>query len=196
MNYKISNQQKLNLRSKIDEFKDKVDNLLDLGMNCSNWTSIPSDHTSPPGRGGHYQSYVVLQDIYREEAKKVNMFYMAQFYYNEKMSMRQRMEIATHLENFNYSMFYDEAESYGNSYDGEDYVELTEFQFMYFRNHGAKNASNIAKKQKVKQVLHQFTRRSQKCRTSAVVSAFMGNCNQAVPELLRNTMEFVGHTGY
>ena len=196
MNCTNSNQQNLNLRSKIDEFKDMVDNLLDLGMDCSNWTSIPSDHTSPPGRGGHYQSYVVLQDIYREEAKKVNLFYMAHFYYNEKMSMRQRMEIAAHLENFNYSMFNDEAESYGNSYDGEDYVEFTEFQFMYYRNHGAKNASNIAKKQKVKQVLHQFTRRSQRWRTGAVVSAFMGKCNQAVPELLRNTMEFVGHAGY
>jgi hypothetical protein len=196
MNYNISNQQKLNLRSKIDEFKDMVDNLLDLGMDCS----------SPPLPGGLVwsdgievqllQSYVVLQDIYRAEAKKVNLFYMAHFYYNEKMSMRQRMEIAAHLENFNYSMFNDEAESYGNSYDGEDYVELTEFQFMYYRNHGAKNASNIAKKQKVKQVLHQFTRRSQRWRTGAVVSAFMGKCNQAVPELLRNTMEFVGHAGY
>ena len=171
MNYTNSNQQKLNLRSKIDEFKDMVDNLLDLGMDW-NWK------------------------IYREEAKKDNLFYMAHFYYNEKMSMRQRMEIAAHLENFNYSMFNDEAESYGNSYDGEDYVELTEFQFMYYRNHGAKNASNIAKKQKVKQVLHQFTRRSQRWRTGAVVSAFMGKCNQAVPELLRNTMEFVGHAGY
>jgi hypothetical protein len=196
MNYNISNQQKLNLRSKIDEFKDMVDNLLDLGMDCS----------SPPLPGGLVwsdgievqllQSYVVLQDIYRAEAKKVNLFYMAHFYYNEKMSMRQRMEIAAHLENFNYSMFNDEAESYGNSYDGEDYVELTEFQFMYYRNHGAKNASNIAKKQKVKHVLHQFTRRSQRWRTGAVVSAFMGKCNQAVPELLRNTMEFVGHAGY
>ena len=196
MNNTNSIQQKLNLRSKMDEFKNKVDYLLELGMNCSNWRSIPSDYTNPSGRGGHYQSYVLLQDIYLSEAQKVNMFYMAYFYYNEKMSMRQRIEIATHIGNFNYSMFHDEAEKYGNSYEGEDYAELTEFQFMYYRIHGEKNASNIAKNEKVKRVLTQFTRRSQRWRTNAVVSAFMGNCNQALPELLRNTMEFVGHTGY
>jgi len=193
MNCTNSNQQNLNLRSKMNEFKDMVNDLEGVCReSVSRCFSMDDYEDEDREDENEYPNCVAFWNNYYAEAEKVNKFYMAHFYYNDSMTMKERKNLATHMKGFNQNVFgFDSAEGMAQ-FGGED-APLSDIEFMYYRVHGAKNAFKNAKKQKVKRALQQFARRT---KTSAVVSAFMGKCNQAVPELLRNTMEFVGHTGY
>jgi len=193
MNCTNSNQQKMNLRSKMNEFKRMVNDLEDMGReSVSRCFSMDDYEDEDRENDNEYPNCVAFWNNYYAEAEKVNKFYMAHFYYNDSMTMKERKNLATHMKEFNQSVFRTDSAEEMAQFGGED-APLSDNEFMYYRVHGAKNAFKNAKKQKVKRALQQFARRT---KTSAAVSAFMGSCNQAVPELLRNTMEFVGHTGY
>ena len=193
MNNTNSNQEKMNLRSKMNEFKRMVNDLEDMGReSVSRCFSMDDYEDEDRENDNEYPNCVAFWNNYYAEAEKVNKFYMAHFYYNDSMTMKERKNLATHMKEFNQSVFRTDSAEEMAQFGGED-APLSDNEFMYYRVHGAKNAFKNAKKQKVKRALQQFARRT---KTSAAVSAFMGNCNQAVPELLRNTMEFVGHTGY
>ncbi len=193
MNCTNSNQQKLNLRSKMNEFKDMVNGLEDMAReSVSRCFSMEDYEDEDREDDNEYPNCVAFWTNYHAEAEKVTKFYMAHFYYNDSMTMKERKNLANHMKEFNQDVFRTDSAEVMEQFGGED-APLCDHEFMYYRVHGAKNAFKIAKKQKVKRALLQFARRT---KTGAVVSAFMGNCNQAVPELLRNTMEFVGYTGY
>ena len=71
-----------------------------------------------------------------------------------------------------------------------DYLEgkcdTTKYPFLNLDVYSAEKAIKIAKNEET----------SRRLRTNAAVSVFIEHCGQAVPELTRTMMEFVGNTGY
>ena len=65
-------------------------------------------------------------------------------------------------------------------------VDTTKYPFLNPDVYSAEKAIKIAKNEET----------NRRLRTNAAVSVFMEHCGQAVPELTRTMMEFVGNTGY
>ena len=65
-------------------------------------------------------------------------------------------------------------------------LDTTKYPFLNPDVYSAEKAIKIAKNEET----------NQRLRTSAAVSVFIEHCGQAVPELTRTMMEFVGNTGY
>ena len=65
-------------------------------------------------------------------------------------------------------------------------MDATKYPFLNPDVYSAEKAIKIAKNEET----------SRRLRTNTTVSVFMKHCSQAVPELTRTTMEFVGNTGY
>ena len=72
----------------------------------------------------------------------------------------------------------------GSTHGLEDVTEL--YPFLNPDVYSAEKAIKIAKNEET----------NRKLTTNTSVSVFMAHCSQAVPELTRTTMEFVGNTGY
>ena len=187
MNYTNINQQK------IIEFKNSLNILTELGRESLNRCYNMDDYQDENRENkDEYPNCMAFWHNYHTEAHRISLFYMAHFYYNTSMTLEDRKIIETYIKEFNQSVFKMDTAEEMESWGGED-APIAEHLFMYYSIHDMDYAFKNAKKQKIKRALRQFAQRS---KTSTAVSLFMGSCNQAVPELLRTTMQYVGHTGY
>ena len=105
----------------------------------------------------------------------LNRLYMNLFYYNTQMDNLMTTKYRRDIER----TIIDEV-SLGAPLD------TTKYPFLNPDVYSAEKAIKIAKNEET----------NRRLRTNAAVSVFMEHCGQAVPELTRTTMEFVGNTGY
>jgi len=105
----------------------------------------------------------------------LNRLYMNLFYYNTQMDNLMTTKYRRDIER----TIIDEV-SLGAPLD------TTKYPFLNPDVYSAEKAIKIAKNEET----------SRRLRTNTAVSVFMEHCSQAVPELTRTTMEFVGNTGY
>ena len=90
MNCTNSNQQKLNLRSKMNEFKYMVNGLEDMAReSVSRCFSMEDYEDEDREDDNEYPNCVAFWTNYHAEAEKVTKFYMAHFYYNDSMTMKE-----------------------------------------------------------------------------------------------------------
>ena len=121
----------------------------------------------------HGRRLVVPTDA---QLTNLNRLYTDLFYYDTQMdnlmTTKYRRDIERHIA------------------DISDYLEgkcdTTKYPFLNPDVYSAEKAIKIAKNEET----------SRRLRTNAAVSVFIEHCGQAVPELTRTTMEFVGNTGY
>ena len=110
----------------------------------------------------------------------LNRLYMNLFYYDTQMdnlmTTKYRRDIERSIVEF--------SDYLATKYP--EMVDTTKYPFLNPDVYSAEKAIKIAKNEET----------SRRLKTNTAVSVFMEHCSQAVPELTRTTMEFVGNTGY
>jgi hypothetical protein len=105
----------------------------------------------------------------------LNRLYMNLFYYDTQMDNLMTTKYRREIEH-DIARFF----PIGAPFD------TTKYPFLNPDVYSAEKAIKIAKNEET----------SRRLKTNTAVSVFMEHCSQAVPELTRTTMEFVGNTGY